>query len=45
MRHSSGQLAQAFEFSHFMDLSERLLALLSAPFDSPLKLGVSLGEK
>src|SRR5207302_7647065 len=36
--------AQAFEFSHFMDLSERLFALLSALFDSLLELGVSLGE-
>src|SRR5277367_1944562 len=44
MRYPSGQLAQAFEFSHFMDLSERLLALLSALFDSLFELGVTLGE-
>src|SRR5271167_4135673 len=44
MRYPSGQLAQAFEFSHFMDLSERLLALLRALFDSLFELGVSLGE-
>src|SRR5438270_9033656 len=44
MRYPAGQLAQAFELAHLMDLSERLFALSSTLFDALLELGVSLGE-